>query len=184
MSNLISAGQARIMPADIVLVIAPNLSSPALEKAASMGVCTEVADPTSPDYACELLGMLKRYEVGWICLAGFLRLLPEPVLNQFPRRILNIHPALLPQYGGKGMYGVRVHEAVLNAGESESGCTVHFVSSEYDAGERILQLRCPVLAGDTPEMLASRVLALEHQAYPQALALAISHDRNSATREA
>ncbi|HSI73564.1 MAG TPA: formyltransferase family protein, partial [Fimbriimonas sp.] len=90
-----------------------------------------------------------------------------------PNRVLNIHPALLPKFGGKGMYGRRVHEAVLAAGETESGCTIHLVTPVYDEGPIILQKTCPVLEGDTPETLATRVLQVEHEAYPEALAKVI-----------
>ncbi|MFN3683119.1 MAG: formyltransferase family protein, partial [Fimbriimonadaceae bacterium] len=104
-----------------------------------------------------------------VCLAGYMRLLPKEVLDSFPNRVLNIHPALLPKFGGKGMYGMRVHEAVLRAGEAESGCTVHLVNERYDEGPIVVQLRCPVLPDDTPETLAARVLELEHRAYPEAV---------------
>lgn len=87
----------------------------------------------------------------------------------FPDRVLNIHPSLLPKYGGKGMYGIRVHEAVLAAGDSESGCTVHLVNEVYDDGAVLVQLRCPVEPGDTPETLAARVLECEKQAFPMAI---------------
>jgi phosphoribosylglycinamide formyltransferase-1 len=99
--------------------------------------------------------------------------LPLEVLSLFPNRVLNIHPALLPKFGGKGMYGHHVHEAVLAAGEAESGCSVHFVNERYDEGAVILQKVCPVLPDDTPDTLAARVLVLEHQAYPEALAKVI-----------
>jgi phosphoribosylglycinamide formyltransferase-1 len=95
--------------------------------------------------------------------------LPSEILAQFPGRVLNIHPALLPKHGGKGMYGIRVHEAVIEAGDSESGCTVHLVTEQYDEGQIVVQLRCPVLAEDTPTTLAARVLELEKQAYPAAI---------------
>jgi phosphoribosylglycinamide formyltransferase-1 len=96
-------------------------------------------------------------------------MVPAPVLAAFPDRIFNVHPALLPKFGGKGMYGMHVHEAVVAAGETESGCTVHLVNEHYDEGRILLQLRCPALPDDTPETLAARVLTLEHQAYVQAL---------------
>ena len=98
-----------------------------------------------------------------------MRLLPAEVLKSFPNRVLNIHPALLPKFGGKGMYGVRVHEAVLSSGDNESGCTIHFVTEHYDEGEPLLQLKCPILPNDTIETLSNRVLDLENRAYPQAL---------------
>jgi formyltetrahydrofolate-dependent phosphoribosylglycinamide formyltransferase len=103
-----------------------------------------------------------------VCLAGFLQLIQVP--SDFVGRVLNIHPALLPAFGGKGMYGHHVHEAVLKAGVSESGCTVHLVDDEYDHGEILVQKRVPVLPGDTPDTLAARVFAAECDAYPEAIA--------------
>ena len=120
-------------------------------------------------YGERLLTSLRGTRSEWICLAGFLRLLPTDVLGAFPRHVLNIHPALLPKFGGKGMYGAKVHAAVLEAGETESGCTVHYVTNHYDEGEIIVQRRCPVLPNDTPETLAARVLKEEHLAYVEAL---------------
>ncbi len=124
------------------------------------------------DYGPRLLEHLQ--DIDYICLAGYMRLLPSEVLKAFPNRILNVHPALLPEFGGKGMYGRRVHEAVLEAGCSESGCTVHLVNEAYDEGRILLQRRCVVLPGDTVESLAARVLALEHEAYVEALRNVIS----------
>ena len=105
-------------------------------------------------------------KIGFIVLAGFLWKVPEALIKAFPRRIINIHPALLPSYGGKGMYGSYVHEAVIGAGEKESGITIHYVDEHYDNGDIILQVRCPVLDGDTPDSLAHRVHDLEHANYP------------------
>ena len=105
--------------------------------------------------------------VDLVCLAGWLQLLQIP--PRWAGRGLNIHPALLPKFGGQGMYGRRVHEAVLAAGERESGCTVHVVTDAYDAGPIVLQRRCPVLPGDTPDTLAARVFAQECEAYPEAI---------------
>jgi phosphoribosylglycinamide formyltransferase 1 len=105
-----------------------------------------------------------------VCLAGWLNLLPIP--DDFHHRVLNIHPALLPAFGGKGMYGRRVHEAVLAAGIRESGCTVHFADNSYDTGPILVQKRVPVLASDTPDTLAARVFAAECAAYPEAIRMA------------
>lgn len=168
------AGQ---VPGEVVVVVSPTSQSPALDYAESVGITTVHLSPKEEDYAERLRETLCVMGVEWVCLAGYLRLLPAEVLHAYPSRILNIHPALLPKFGGKGMYGIHVHEAVLAAGESESGCTVHWVSEQYDEGEAILQLRCPVLPDDTPETLAARVLSLEHQAYPQALARVIGDAR-------
>ena len=111
--------------------------------------------------------LLKDLKVDWIILAGFLWKIPAPLIAAWPRRIINIHPALLPKYGGKGMYGAHVHQAVLNAGEKESGITIHYVDEQYDHGATIFQATCPVLTGDTVESLSLRIHALEHKHYPQ-----------------
>lgn len=105
--------------------------------------------------------------VDWVVLAGYLRKVAIP--RELEGRVVNIHPALLPKFGGKGMYGHHVHEAVLAAGERESGCTVHLCDGEYDRGEILLQERCPVLPGDTADTLAARVFECEKRAYPEAL---------------
>jgi phosphoribosylglycinamide formyltransferase-1 len=112
-----------------------------------------------------------------VCMAGFLQLLPIP--DDFNRRVLNIHPSLLPAFGGKGMYGHRVHEAVLAAGETVSGCTVHFADNEYDHGPTIVQRTVPVRSDDTPESLAARVFEQECGAYPEAIQI-FANDRNRA----
>jgi formyltetrahydrofolate-dependent phosphoribosylglycinamide formyltransferase len=106
---------------------------------------------------------LKNADIDFIVLAGFLWKVPEVFVNAFPKAIVNIHPALLPNYGGKGMYGSRVHEAVIAAGESKSGITIHWVDANYDEGDIIFQAECTISSGDTPEMLAQKIHALEHQ---------------------
>ncbi|HRH69066.1 MAG: phosphoribosylglycinamide formyltransferase [Flavobacteriales bacterium] len=111
----------------------------------------------------ELLGL----RIDLVVLAGFLRLIPAEMVHAFPSRIINIHPALLPRYGGKGMYGHRVHEAVIAAGETESGITIHHVNERFDEGDHIAQFKCPVLPGDTPDSLAARIHGLEHAHYPE-----------------
>lgn len=112
------------------------------------------------------LSELKSREIDFIVLAGFLLKIPEALIKAYPRRIINIHPALLPKYGGKGMYGSYVHEAVLAAKEKESGITIHYVDEHYDNGDIILQVNCPVLENDDAESLAHRIHALEHANYP------------------
>lgn len=156
------------VPGRVALVVGTRQDSGAIEWAREAGLPIVVVEP-GEGYGPRLLDALKQASVDWICLAGYLRLLPAEVLQAFPNRVLNIHPALLPKHGGKGMYGMHVHEAVLAAGEDESGCTVHYVTEHYDEGAPILQMRCPVFPGDTPESLAARVLVLEHRAYPEAL---------------
>lgn len=115
----------------------------------------------------DVLRELQCHRVDLVVLAGFLRLIPATLIAAYPRRILNLHPSLLPKYGGKGMYGHHVHEAVLAAGESESGITIHYVNERFDDGEHIAQFTCPVLADDTPESLAARIHGLEHTHLPQ-----------------
>jgi phosphoribosylglycinamide formyltransferase-1 len=152
--------------AEVAVVISPTETAPAVQVARDLGLTVTVV-PTGDEYGSRLVTALG--DLDFVCLAGYMRLLPVEVLRRFDGRVLNIHPSLLPKYGGKGMYGSRVHEAVLAAGDAVSGCTVHYVNEKYDEGSPLLQLQCPVLPGDTPDTLAARVLALEHQAYPWAI---------------
>jgi len=115
----------------------------------------------------EVLRELQAQRIDLIVLAGFLRLIPEDLVHAFPERIINIHPSLLPRYGGKGMYGQHVHQAVIAAGERESGITIHVVNERFDEGAHLAQFTCPVLANDTPETLAARIHQLEHAHYPE-----------------
>lgn len=163
-ANACRSGQ---IGASIHVVVSPVSGSEAVAKATEKALPVKVVTPSSTNYAKELLASLDGCD--FVCLAGYMRLLPAEVLHAFPNRVLNIHPALLPKFGGKGMFGNHVHEAVIEAGESESGCTVHFVSDKYDEGEIILQRHCPVLPSDTIETLAARVLIEEHLAYPEAI---------------
>ena len=110
---------------------------------------------------------LRENGIGFIVLAGFLWKIPASLVEAFPKRIVNIHPALLPKFGGKGMYGQYVHEAVLNAGEVESGITIHYVDEHYDEGDIIFQTACPILPGDRPGDIAQRIHLLEHAHYPR-----------------
>lgn len=119
-----------------------------------------------------LAPLLRRDAIDWVVLAGYLKLVHIPA--RYASRVVNIHPALLPRFGGAGMHGERVHAAVLASGEAESGCTVHLCDAEFDRGPIILQKRCPVLPGDTPASLADRVFALECEAYPEALQLLVT----------
>jgi len=112
------------------------------------------------------LNELEEQKIDFVVLAGFLWKIPEPLLKAYPKKIINIHPALLPKHGGKGMYGQNVHQAVLSAREKESGITIHYVDEHYDNGDIILQVKCPVLPDDTPESLANRIHLLEHANYP------------------
>jgi phosphoribosylglycinamide formyltransferase 1 len=113
------------------------------------------------------LPQLRKAGINFIVLAGFLWKIPQTLINAYPKRIVNIHPALLPKFGGKGMYGQYVHEAVLQAGEVESGITIHYVDEHYDNGDVIFQTACPILENDTPETIAERIHQLEHLHYPR-----------------
>jgi formyltetrahydrofolate-dependent phosphoribosylglycinamide formyltransferase len=115
------------------------------------------------------LDELKEKQIDFIVLAGFLWKIPDALLKAYPVQIINIHPALLPKYGGKGMYGNNIHEAVIAAREKESGITIHYVDEHYDNGDIILQIKCPVLENDTPDSLAERIHKLEHEHYPKAI---------------
>ena len=111
--------------------------------------------------------VLQNYHIDFIVLAGYLRLLPYWLIHQYPKKIVNIHPALLPNYGGKGMFGEHVHRAVIASGDKHSGITIHFVNEDYDKGDIIFRTQCPVLPSDTPETLAARIHQLEYEHYPK-----------------
>lgn len=149
--------------------------SAAVDRAKAAEIPVSVASPKSEGYAEELVGILETHQIEWICLAGLMTKLPESVVERYSGRILNIHPALLPKFGGKGMYGHHVHEAVVAARESVTGCTVHIVTAEYDEGPIVLQTSCPVTPEDTAETIAQKVLALEHQTFPAALRKVVEH---------
>lgn len=117
----------------------------------------------------ELAHLMKERGIDFIVLAGFLLRVPEALIEAYPGRIVNIHPALLPKYGGKGMYGDRVHRAVVEAGERESGITIHLIDEQYDRGTTVFQAKCPVLPGDTPDDVARKVHALEYAHYPEVI---------------
>ena len=153
------------IPAQVVLVVSNNAGSGALRRARTAGVpalhlsSTTHPDPKSLDRA--LLQALRAQAVDLVLLAGYMKKLGPLTLAAFPGRILNTHPALLPRFGGQGLYGAHVHRAVLAAGERESGASIHWVDGEYDTGPVIAQVRVPVEPGDTPESLAARVQAAE-----------------------
>jgi phosphoribosylglycinamide formyltransferase 1 len=154
-------------PARVVLVLSNRPDAPALALAAAAGIPGVVLrDPSDPE---EWIGALERHAVELVVLAGYLKLVPSDVIARFRGRIINIHPALLPSFGGKGMYGRRVHEAVLASDAQESGATVHLVDEVYDRGAILGQARVPILPGDDPERLAARVLQVEHRLLPAAV---------------
>ncbi|HEY8256238.1 MAG TPA: phosphoribosylglycinamide formyltransferase [Gemmatimonadales bacterium] len=162
-------------PARVVLVLTNRPDAPALQVAASFRIDGRVlADPND---AAQWLAQLERHQIDLVVLAGYLKLVPAPVVARYRDRIVNIHPALLPAHGGRGMYGHRVHEAVLAAGDRESGATVHLVDEVYDRGAILAQSRVPVLPGDTPERLAARVLDVEHRLLPAVVLAAAAAGR-------
>ena len=156
--------------ASIELLISNNPKCKAIEFAKSNGVETFVINkncyPDSSEYKKMILVKLELFSPSLIILAGYIKKIPIEVVRKFEGKIINIHPALLPKFGGKGFYGMKVHNSVIESGEKESGVTVHFVNEEYDKGEIIIQKRIPVLKSDSPESLAKRVLEIEHIVYP------------------
>lgn len=140
-----------------------------IERAKNHGIPYLVFNRDDFYHQRKVIDYLEERKIDWIILAGFLWLVPHNLIDRFPRRIINIHPALLPKHGGKGMYGHHVHEAVINAGESHSGITIHTIDHEYDKGEILFQAQCPVLPDDTTDTLAARVHELEYKYYPQVI---------------
>lgn len=124
----------------------------------------------------EILNLLKKEGVNWIVLAGFLLKVPTEIIEAYPHKIINIHPSLLPKYGGKGMYGMKVHEAVAEANEKESGITIHYVNENLDEGEIIFQAKCEVLSTDSPEEIAAKVHKLEYEFFPKVIADLLEKD--------
>lgn len=152
---------------EISIVISNKKDAYALKRAQNEGIGNLFLNPkdfpNNIEYDKKLVEIISNYQADLIVLAGYIKILTEVFVNSFPNKIINIHPALLPNFGGKGMYGEKVHEAVLKSGVQESGCTAHFVTTEVDAGPIIAQRKVPVLPDDTVESLSKRVLAEEHK---------------------
>lgn len=161
------------LPVEIVRVISNVPNAYALERAAKYGIATALIShkdySDGQAFSAAVLEELLKAETDIVCLAGFLRILSAEVPLAFPQRMLNIHPALLPAFGGKGMYGHHVHQAVLASGAQFSGATVHFVTEETDVGPIVIQRTVPVLPDDDEDALAQRVLGVEHEIYPLAV---------------
>ena len=159
--------------AEIVCVISNNSDSGALRRAKAAHIIsyhiTDKMYQNQQDYIQALLDILEEHNVNLIVLAGYMKMVPVEIIRKYHNHILNIHPALLPKYGGKGMYGMNVHKAVIEAGERVSGATVHLVTEEYDKGRILNQVQVEVLPDDTPEMLAARILPCEHQLYVETI---------------
>jgi phosphoribosylglycinamide formyltransferase-1 len=149
----------------VVLIVSDNPTAYVVERAKQLNIPCRVLSRAEIG-GDDGMALLRHYEVEFIVLAGYLGLVPSLLIQNFPRRILNLHPALLPNYGGKGMYGHHVHEAVIAHKEERSGITIHLIDEEYDRGTILCQVSCPVLGTDTPELLAERIHRLEHLYYP------------------
>lgn len=158
---------ARERVANVVLVASNRPDSPVLIRAATASI--DIATFDAGDDGSELLALLHKFRIDLVVLAGYLKRIQSQVINEYTGRIVNIHPALLPAFGGEGMYGARVHEAVIASGATESGATVHLVDDEYDRGPIVAQWRIPVEPSDTPTSLAARVLNVEHIVYPRTI---------------
>ena len=148
------------------LLIANKPDAPALAMAREAGVKTLVIDKAAFSKGNELLNTLQEHRITFLVLAGFLWLIPAWLIEAFPDSIINIHPSLLPKFGGKGMFGHHVHEAVIQAGETQSGISIHFVNEAYDEGGLLFQASCPVFPEDSARDPAQRIQALEHKYYP------------------
>ena len=155
--------------AKVTLVLSNKPQAKVLERAAALGVDSVFFDRRQFYETGEVQLMLRDRKTDLIVLAGFLWLVPQPIIDEYRGRIINIHPALLPLFGGMGMYGERVHRAVLDAGHTESGITIHYVNEEYDSGDIIFQAKCPVFPDDDTDALASRVHELEYMHYPEVI---------------
>ncbi|HYM19568.1 MAG TPA: phosphoribosylglycinamide formyltransferase [Candidatus Kapabacteria bacterium] len=160
------------------LVLSNNSDAEALAYARNSGIAAvhlSGAMANSEEHLGEeMLRVLGEHKIDIIALAGYMKKIPAAVVREFRGRLVNIHPSLLPAFGGEGMYGMNVHRAVIASGAKKTGATVHFVDADYDSGEIIAQAECDVLAGDTAEILAKRVLLLEHELYPRALQIVVS----------
>ncbi|MEM7682104.1 MAG: phosphoribosylglycinamide formyltransferase [Planctomycetota bacterium] len=175
MVNLHNRGQAGTLDAKIALVIASRPGIAGLDRAAELDLPTQTVERKAHGdikaYSQAVFDHVRQAKAEWVCLAGFLSLLRIP--SDYAGRVLNIHPSLLPAFGGPGMYGVKVHQAVLDHGAKVSGCTVHLADDTYDTGPILVQKACPVLPGDDADDLAARVFDLECKAYPEALAACV-----------
>lgn len=153
----------------VELVLTNRKSAYVMERARSLNVPSAYVPKEEWEAEDSVLSLLDDKKIDFIVLAGFLARVPDGILHAYPYKIINIHPSLLPKFGGKGMYGDRVHEAVVAAGEKETGITIHYINERFDEGEIIAQYTCPVLPEETPEEVAAKVHALEYRYYPQVI---------------
>ena len=166
---ILDRARAGYLPARLVFAASNNSTSPALDKARHAGApayhVSAKTEGSDDGVAARLLGLLEEHPADLLVLAGYMKKVPDAVLARMKNRVINIHPALLPEFGGAGMYGHHVHEAVVRAGKSESGMTIHMVNEHYDEGQILLQRRAAIPSGASAEEVGRRVLALEHDSY-------------------
>lgn len=170
MQAVIDEIEKKSIQAEIAGLITNKSHIKAIERARKYGipVCV-VSETDEKNYALKLKEQLLEWQPDLIVLAGFLKKIPDSIIRMYENKIINIHPALLPKFGGKGFYGLNVHKAVLESGDKETGCTVHYVNEEYDKGPIISQAKVKVHPSDTPEVLAKRVLKAEHELLPSVI---------------
>ena len=187
MQAIIDACRAGALQASPAVVISNNSGSGALARAKQEGIpAYHLSGKTHPrpgELDQAILNAMLKHAVDIVVLAGYMKKLGPRTLARFAGRILNIHPALLPKFGGKGMYGTHVHEAVIAAGETQSGVSIHLVDAEYDTGPVVAQARVPVEPTDTPETLAARVLEREHTFFPETLQKIVAGETTLPTRD-
>jgi phosphoribosylglycinamide formyltransferase-1 len=155
--------------AQVVLIVTNNARAGVIQRAARLGVPCLVLTPKQYKDPAYLQQLMRQFDISLVALAGYLKLIPPAFTRAFPGKILNIHPALLPAYGGKGMYGMNVHRAVIEAGEAESGMSIHLVNEQYDEGEVLFQDRVSIAPDWSPEDLQQAVLRLEHRHFPRVI---------------
>jgi phosphoribosylglycinamide formyltransferase-1 len=153
----------------VSLILSNKEDAPVHKRAAELGIPSISFNREEFYNSNKIIEILQEHKIDFIVLAGFLWLIPQNLIRAFPGKIINIHPALLPSYGGKGMYGMKVHSSVIENGETESGITIHYVNEDYDEGNIIFQARCPVSANDTPELLAEKIHKLEYKHFPEVI---------------
>jgi phosphoribosylglycinamide formyltransferase 1 len=155
--------------AKVSMVLSNRREALVLKRAANLSISAVFFDRSDFYVTDKVLGHLLNNKIDFIVLSGFLWLVPQNILSIYNRRIINIHPALLPDYGGKGMYGEKVHRSVIENHEKESGITIHYVNQQYDAGDIIFQVRCAIEESETPESLAAKIHLLEYKHYPEVI---------------
>lgn len=160
---------ARNKEVEISLVLTNKKNAGVIERAKRLGIEVTVFDRHTFYETDNIISLLKKHNIDLVVLAGFLWLVPENILHEYQNRIVNIHPALLPKYGGKGMFGHHVHEAVIASGDKVSGITIHFVNEKYDDGQIIFQQEVEVRSDDTPDSLAQKIHKLEYRYYPEVI---------------